>query len=674
MKKNVLPGLLAAGVLAMLLTGCGNIKAYLPNHTEPVSTATRPVPAPTAPTTVSATVPPDGSPNDVTCKGSYTGQPDSTAAARIGDSVLTNEQLSAYYWAEVAQYCGSGQTPAPDLERPLDTQSCDIDGSVASWQQFFLRRALNTWHSAQALILQGEEEGLPVEEAYQPNLENYKLYMTDQPATKFLYRYQKAFQPNTMHQAYLDAIPENLETLAAQKGYDSAEAMAREAFGISLEVLEAFVESYNRGYMYFTNLSYFIELTDQDVEETMAELDGEGALEDGTCVDLRHILLIPGEEGDSVTIGSDGSVTCSEELWVACEEKAQALMEEWARPKNTPSEATFADLAVKHSRDGGTALDGGAYHQIRKGQLIETLDSWCFAEDRESGDTAVIRSDYGVHILYYCGARFLSQIQAENAAREGKQADILGVARGVYPMEVSYSDIVLSEGAGTVSLADVLYPDIAHERFPEIPLYLQQDYPNTMYGGFPIRTNGCGITTMAMVASYFADDELTPPEMCAKYGRYSFVNGTDGSIFQKEPATMGFYLREKTYEYSIAMDALKEGQIVVCLEQKGYWTRGGHYIAIEKVFDDGMVQVRDSNIYNYGKLAAHKEDRHTWRSILSGVSGFWIFEDKVTAIPACSRCGTDGDHTRDFLEQPYICHKCAAAMLRRNTYLTTCGE
>lgn len=662
MNKRIFAGILAAGMAVVLMSGCGKKPV---RETQPTAAASTlpPVTEQTTEPTVPATIPADGNPSDVTCKGSYTGQPDSMAvAARIGDTLLTNDQLSAYYWAEVAQFCQSGETPMPDLNRPLDTQVCEIDSSVATWQQFFLRRALNTWHSAQALILQGDAEGLPVEEAYQPNLQNYEKYMTGMPATKYLYRYQKAFQPNTLHQAYLDAIPETLETLAGEKGYDSAETMAQEAFGTSLEALKAVMESYNRGYMYFTNLSYYIETEEDAVEEQVPA--GE------RLVDLHHMLLIP----EGASIASDGTVSGTEEQWTACEEKAETLLADWAKPTNKPTEATFAAMARKYSQDAGTTLDGGAYHGIRQGQLMETMDAWCFSDDRTEGDTVILHSPYGVHVLYYAGGQSIAQAEAEQAAVEGEQADILTLARGVYPMEVDYSAIILSEGSGSVSLSDILYPDIAHERFPEIPLYLQQDYPGTLYGGYPIRTNGCGITTMAMVATYFADDELTPPEMCARYGKYSFVNGTDGTIFNKEPPVMGFYLREKTYEPTIAKAALEEGQIVVCLQQNGYWTRGGHYIALEKIMEDGRIQVRDSNIYNYGRISSHKEDRHTWASITSASSGFWIFEDKVVSIPACSRCGSGEEHTRDFLREDYICHKCASALLRRNTYLTACTE
>lgn len=666
MKNHLLSGLFAAGVLAVTLTGCG--KKPVP---QPEPSVTVP---PTTEAVVVATTPADGNPNDVTCKGSYTGQPDGAAVvARVGDRELTNEVLSAYYWAEVSQYCDSGETPMPDLSQPLDTQVCERDSSVGSWQQYFLRRALNSWHSSVALILQGEAEGLPTEEAYQPNLEKHEENLQDIPATKYLYRYQKAFQPNTLHQAYLDGIGETLETLAGEKGYGSGEEMARTAFGASLDAVEEFMEDYNRGYMYYTNLSYYIEVTDEEIETAMAALAAENALENGDCVNFRHILLLPGEEGDEVTRGEDGTVTCAEELWTACEEKAQKLLKSWASAYNS-SEATFADLAYHNSRDEGTAKDGGAYDRVRRGQLNPVLEDWCFAEGRKAGDTEVFRSPYGVHILYFSGSESMETVQAENAAIEEKQAEFLTLSRSTFPMEVSYSAITLSEGSGGVSLSDVLYPDIAHERFPEVPVYLQQDYPTTKYGNYLLRTNGCGITSLAMVASYLSDEEWTPPELCARYGNYSHVNGTDGMIFIREAPVLGFYFREKLSKPELAHEALEDGYIVVSVHKPGYWTRGGHYIVIEKLLDGDMVQVRDSNLYNYGRLPAHKQDQHRWADVVPTSHGYWVFEKKTVEIPACSRCGSEEGHTRDFLAEDYICRKCAAALLRRNTYLSACGE
>ena len=62
---------------------------------------------------------------------------------------------------EVASYRQAAHETAPDFDKPLDTQPCEIDTSVASWQQYFLKRALNSWHSALALSLQKRGRGHP---------------------------------------------------------------------------------------------------------------------------------------------------------------------------------------------------------------------------------------------------------------------------------------------------------------------------------------------------------------------------------------------------------------------------------------------------------------------------------------------------------------------------------
>ena len=632
--------------------------------------------AETTEATVPATVPADGDPNDVTCKGSYTGSVPDAVAAVSGSAELTNEQLSVWYWAEVARYRQENHETAPDFDLPLDTQACEIDDSVNSWQQYFLKQALSAWHAAQALVQHSEEIPLTFEEAYQPNRDNTEKYMTGMPATKVLYGYESHYRPNSMHQAYLDGIPQMLEDLAREKGYANGEEMAKKAFGASLEALEAFAMSYNRGYMYFTHQSHYLEPTAEELDAFCAQ---QGASDSGeVSVDFRQILLIPGEEvfeskkkeaePVEVTVASDGTVTCAEEVWAACEEDARTLLNDWQK-KNRGTEATFGETAHKYTRDPGTKVNGGLYQGIRKGQMMQVLDDWCFDPVRQAGDTAVLRSAYGVHVLYFSGSQTISREEAELEYYRQQQKALIAEAKESYPIQVTYSAICLQEGEGLVSAGELLYPDIAHERFPEVPLYLQQDYPKTMYGGFPIRTNGCGITSFAMVASYFTDDELTPPEMCARYGRYSHKNGTDGMIFNIESAVLGFYLREKTYDTRLARQALEDGYIVVSVQHPGYWTRAGHYIVCESMNDEGLIQVRDSNIYNYSRVRAHVDDVHKWGNITAAGSGFWIFDKKITRIPACSRCGNPEGVTEVLLNRDYICEKCAPAILRRTTYL-----
>ena len=661
-------------LLALLLCGC-EAPAGKPHETTAATEETIPV-----------TIPADGNPEDATCKGSYTGAATDAVVATCGSASLTNRQLQAWYWAEVAQYRQGNHEVNPYPEQLLDTQVCDIDSSVNSWQQYFLKQALSAWHSSQALVQHSIEVPLATEEPYQPSQKHIEHYMTGMPASEVLYGYYSHYRPNSMHQAYLDQLPENLEILAREKGYADVKTMAEKAFGTTEEALEAFAETYNRGYMYFTHLSHYIEPTTEELDAFYAQWDSADSGE--ITVDFRQILLIPQDilEPDdrpnwkkkqepkepvvleAVQVAPDGKVTCSEEAWSICEQEAQEMLTYWQK-KNRGTEATFGETANKHTADPGTQVNGGWYQNIQKGQMTEAVDSWCFDPARQVGDTAVLRSDFGVHILYFSGSRTLGREEAELAYCRQQQDALITEAKTSCPLEVTYSAITLQDAEAQVSFGDLLYPDIAHERFPEIPLYLQQDYPNTKYGGFTIRHNGCGITSFAMLASYLADDELTPPEMCARYGRYSHSNGTDGALFNVEPAVLGFYLREKTYEPRIAKQALEEGHVVISVQHPGYWTTAGHYIVCESMNAEGLVQVRDSNIYNYARVPAHKEDLHKWGNIVKAGSGYWIYDHKITRIPACSRCGDPQGVTASLLNWDYICEKCSPAILRRTTYL-----
>ena len=693
--------LLLAAVLTVSLAACGANREKTTVQLSGLAATTQA----TEPTDSRMFVPEDGNPNDITCKGTYTQEsPAETAqVAQVADQTLTNQTLWVIYWLEVAAYRQSGAQEAPDYDAPLDSQPCQIDNSVNSWQQYFLRRALNTWHTAQALAIQSTEVGIPTEELYQPNLDNHAKYLVDIPATKYLYGVNNNYRINTLHQQYLDALPETLVTLAQPAGLADGEALAQTLAGVSQKILLDWAELYNTGYAYFTSLSYLANPTEEELEAWMAEGDyGEGGEK---YVTVRQILVIPEvpeqkttqqdetEEPaatETVTVEADGTITCSQAMWALGEQQAQALLEEYetswrqnqATNCRTTREARFADFAHSNSDDTDSAPDGGLYCNIRQGQLAPELDSWCFDSSRQEGDIGILRSDCGYHIVYFVGATDGAHVQAEADWKESWLADQVNAARETYPMTVTYANIALKEegSAQVLTHTDLLYSDVAHQRFPEIPLYLQQDYPTARYGNYMLRGHGCGITTMAMVASYLADAELTPPDLANRYGNYCYRSGTDGGLFMVTPSEMGFYVKERTFEPQVAKQALEDGYVVVCVQTKGYWTRGGHYLALEKLVDglegetEKRVQVRDSNIFNYGRLKDHKIDAFKWTTIPPNGNTYWIFEYKNVSISTCDRCGNPSNTTKHLLTGGYTCEKCEPALLRRNAYLALCGE
>lgn len=82
----------------------------------------------------------------------------------------------------------------------------------------------------------------------------------------------------------------------------------------------------------------------------------------------------------------------------------------------SPSEEKFAELALAFSADSATFASGGLYTDIGRGTLEKGLADWLLAEGRERGDTAVLQSAYGFHIVYFVEENALSVWQEEASA------------------------------------------------------------------------------------------------------------------------------------------------------------------------------------------------------------------------------------------------------------------
>ncbi|MBQ1704276.1 MAG: peptidylprolyl isomerase, partial [Clostridia bacterium] len=77
------------------------------------------------------------------------------------------------------------------------------------------------------------------------------------------------------------------------------------------------------------------------------------------------------------------------------------------------TEDSFADLAREYSADSN-ASSGGLYTGIYLGQMVQEFQDWCFDESRQPGDTGIVKTDYGYHVMYFVeneGPRYLSTIR-----------------------------------------------------------------------------------------------------------------------------------------------------------------------------------------------------------------------------------------------------------------------
>jgi len=119
-----------------------------------------------------------------------------------------------------------------------------------------------------------------------------------------------------------------------------------------------------------------------------------------TDVDVRHILVPFRENQD----GPLYDVPEAEET--AARMRANQLLYEWK--SNGGTEDLFAEMADEHSSDPGSngtrvadgGNSGGLYEGVTLGSMVEEFEEWCFNGDHSIGDTGIVRTVFGYHIMY----------------------------------------------------------------------------------------------------------------------------------------------------------------------------------------------------------------------------------------------------------------------------------
>lgn len=81
--------------------------------------------------------------------------------------------------------------------------------------------------------------------------------------------------------------------------------------------------------------------------------------------------------------------------------KAESLLASFKAGDATEDE--FAALATANTHDHGSQSTGGLYENVNKGDMVEPFENWIYDEARVAGDTGVVESEYGYHVMYFVG-------------------------------------------------------------------------------------------------------------------------------------------------------------------------------------------------------------------------------------------------------------------------------
>ena len=102
--------------------------------------------------------------------------------------------------------------------------------------------------------------------------------------------------------------------------------------------------------------------------------------EEAPTVNVRHILI----RSDSYASDEEAKA------------QAEAIYQEWKNGAQT--EDSFSELAEKYSED---TAEKGLYEDVYPGEMVTSFNDWCFDDARKPGDTGIVESSYGYHILYF---------------------------------------------------------------------------------------------------------------------------------------------------------------------------------------------------------------------------------------------------------------------------------
>ena len=112
---------------------------------------------------------------------------------------------------------------------------------------------------------------------------------------------------------------------------------------------------------------------------------------------VRHIL----SAFKGGTTDENGNKTYSVAEKEAAKIAAEEIYAAWQAGEAT--EESFAALANEKS-DDGDGTTGGLYTDVTPGYMVENFNNWIFDTARQVGDTEIIETEYGYHIMYYVGA------------------------------------------------------------------------------------------------------------------------------------------------------------------------------------------------------------------------------------------------------------------------------
>ena len=129
-------------------------------------------------------------------------------------------------------------------------------------------------------------------------------------------------------------------------------------------------------------------------------------LDESATKDVAHILV----SFDDYKTGT----TITDEEKAKAKAEADKILADYLAGEKT--QAAFEKLGEEKTADSNVVYEG-----VSKGDMVEEFENWIFDEARTVGETGIVETTYGYHVMYFIGD---GKLAWENTAHSGVLNDL----------------------------------------------------------------------------------------------------------------------------------------------------------------------------------------------------------------------------------------------------------
>ena len=374
----------------------------------------------------------------------------SAKAVTIGNETYTAADVDYYFYTAynsfVSQYSSYLSLYGLDTSKSLKEQDCPVtDGGT--WYDYFRDQAISSLTSYSLLAQKAAEEGFDgseaVEESVQQTYSDLDTYAAAAGYTRGQYIkavcgplvnksvFDRNVRLTALAQAYsadyansleysadevqaaYDAAPKTYQSadieyilFSSGAGSDATDEEKAQLLDEAKQKAETALSRYAQGEAF--------DAIGEDMEGSYAHI---GYAENGASDMLTWAFDDARQEGDTTVAAygetgyyavlfhsrsrNDYHTVSVRHILVSDEDKANDILQQYLDGEQT--EDAFSALAVANSTDSN-ASSGGLYSNIYKGQMVSEFEDWCFDPSRQAGDTGIVQTSYGYHVMYFVSA------------------------------------------------------------------------------------------------------------------------------------------------------------------------------------------------------------------------------------------------------------------------------